>query len=271
MADGLFGDGNSLSAFQGFQGLEDGHDDEQRDSDDEQNEGSKPKRGRKAGAKNKAKAKAKGEKKNKEKKSVKGKAGGDLMMCEMCDEEKGTDEFAINHGKCLECKRSWDSLTKMAKRQGHQKWYASIVNGPVVTRKKVLKEFKLKSGAADLKKKKRGFQIMTLVEKFRVESATDKLGQGKFMWQDEAIEFWQKNKGGAHSKEEATEKWEFHKSDPVAFVQDQLGPAKNPLRIRVPKGDYSNFRTTVAREKELCLLVEAGISFYPSILKRTNK
>lgn len=198
----------------------------------------------KAAAKNQAKGQARTKKPQMSPKS-------DMQVCELCDEAKPITDFDLAAYKCKDCKKDLDSLSRMAARQGHKAWYNETMKGPLPKRKKVLKEFRQRYRVETCSDKKKAFQMLTLVEKFTVEVADDTIVKGKMMWEDEAVEFWQSTKGGKMSQVEAKQKWQDALQNEKEFPQDQLGPKQAPTRVRVPKGDYVNFRTTAGRTKEM--------------------
>ncbi len=93
-------------------------------------------------------------------------------ICELCTETKPLTKLDLAAYKCKECKRDLDSLSRMATRQGHVKWYQDVMKLPASK-----KRYRLESCS----QKKKTLQLLTIVQKFTVTVANDNVAKGKMM------------------------------------------------------------------------------------------
>ena len=153
-------------------------------------------KGKGKGGKGKAKGKGKG----------KGTTSPDLSCeapCELCEVVFLLVDFPPNANKCYECKRDWDSLGRLCKRQGHDEWWKALASKKPAEKRKVARSFRKEFRACLNVQDKQSFKLLEFCEGFKCVSATDLVQNGKKMWLEEAIEHCMSVPGGSHSRSEA--------------------------------------------------------------------
>ena len=115
---------------------------------------------------------------------AKASPGSGQMACELCEQAFPMSDFPHNQNKCYSCKQDWDSLSRMCKRQQQAKWWNDLLASPLQKKRKVWKTFRAKYRAVVCPVAKKQFNLLTMVESFKVTSATDAIDSGKMMWKD---------------------------------------------------------------------------------------
>ena len=75
----------------------------------------------------------------------------------------------------------------------------------------------------------------------------------KLMWEDEAVQWWQRIEGGSLTKAATEAKWKsmVESAEEDETVTDTLGPAKAPFRMRIHAADLVDFTNSYERSKFL--------------------
>ena len=180
-----------------------------------------------------------------------GKAG--KKKCSACAKDLPLENYALNQTNCVDCKKILDVVSKKCRAAGKTQWLKNVKANPQRL-KQLINSYK----AALLEAKKNGnkkcsWNVITYIESIKATSAVQHKAQGKMMWEDEAVQWWQRIEGGSLTKAAAEAKWKsmVESAEEDETVTDMLGPAKAPFRMRIHVADMVDFTNSYERSKFL--------------------
>ncbi len=181
-------------------------------------------------------------------------ADASKTKCKACDRTFETSTFPTNRLFCWNCKRALDNISYQAKSQGTatEQWLRQTRQNPNLV-KRMLASYRAKCPEQVRgrgKKRSSTWSLLQYIETYKAETRVTHQSEGQMMWEKHYISWAQQPEGGKLSEDEAIAKWKDYVNDPQ-IVRDQKGPAKAPLRLRIPVRDMLNFSSSFARGKEM--------------------
>ena len=174
-----------------------------------------------------------------------------MKTCRACQKSRPLSDFALNQTVDKDCKKALDVISKKARQQSKVEWFKSVKADPKKLKSLVTSYRQASQEAEKAGQKKSTWNLAEYLEEVRASSETVGTSRGKMMWQDQAIEFWRSTDGGSLTKQEAASKWDelVATYEALGIPNDQKGPAKASLRLRIHTEDLVDDVKRVAKEK----------------------
>ena len=174
-----------------------------------------------------------------------------LKQCRACQKWLEAAMYALNQSNCIDCKKGLDVISKKCRKAGKLKWFKSVKQDPGRL-KQMMTSYKAAVQEASKTGSKRAvWSLSSFVETVKASSKTRTTDEGRLMWQEEALLFWQSVQGGCLSKSASQSLWDSMKetAEEDGTITDMGGPKQAPFRMRVKTGDLVNFEGTYGRSK----------------------
>lgn len=155
------------------------------------------------------------------------------FICAGCGKRKGLDERVPGFQYDRACKRAYDSLFKLAKKQGQIEWW-NATKSDCRLLKRAIREYNAQCPGGVGRGRVRGtWSIAVYQEALRSESSVETRGQGQMMWKEEWVMWAASVAGGFKSRARALSEWDGWVNNMDYMVHDMGGPEGEELRFRV--------------------------------------
>ena len=174
-----------------------------------------------------------------------------MFCCQICWKQTEMTENVPGFNWDRSCKRGYDALARLAKKQGELEWWAEVKGVPKKLKQLVQDFNKMLPSLGLGKARAKGFKMAEYKEYLRSTTEIQRRTMGKMMWIEEWVEYGTSTAGGTYSHDEAIAQWKEWAKPDSGVLRCEDGPAKAPLMLRVKVGTYVDDVDKFAAEKEM--------------------
>lgn len=176
------------------------------------------------------------------------------FLCGLCMKETDVAERVLGFSWGRTCKRSYDSLSRMSKRQGEESWWEECKANPKKMKMAILDYCKMFLGGCGRGGVRgKAFKIAEYREKVKTSTEVQRRSIGKMMWEEEWIDYARSVAGGGYKREEAKDMWDEWAKPGSGVLRSNDGPTHSPLMLRVRTGMYVDDVNTFSVGKEVLM------------------